>query len=316
MGTSRGGPCSVSTVCCVDLGLVKAWRPGGSRAESASACRHISYREGRQVMGTVRYMSLHSHLRLELSRRDDLESIAYVLVYLANGSLPWQQHQKQQQQGHAAPDVGHPALGDRDRNRNNNSRHDEEIARYENQKRIGQLKREISSAELCRRLPPQLTLFLDVVRALEFDEEPPYALLFVRLIASLLFLSLHFTSLQLNSTRTFYTLFCNYLCAQDLLLSAYSAQFGGHVAHVVPATGAAEDVEPADERQKKKQKKNKGQKRRQEIESYVAPDWRYDWVLYLRADEQFQEIQQKARELLQEQQPMNGGQTDGELPQM
>ena len=286
MGASRGGPCSVSTVCCVDLGLVKRWRLGGSRAESASACRHIDYREGKALMGTARYASIHSHLGLELSRRDDLESIAYVLVYLANGRLPWQ-----------GADLGDQKHNLDDKNKN-------KYKKYERYQRIGLVKRATSSVQLCSRLPQQLALFLDVVRTLDFAEEPPYALLFVCLISSLLFL--HFNSNLLHSIR-------DYLCAQDLLLSAYSAQFGGHITRVVPAAGA--DVAPAGEQRKKKTH----QRRRQAIESYVAPDWRYDWVLYLQNDEQFQDIQQQARKLLAleqqkgQQQPMTVGQSRGEL---
>ncbi|KAK6100636.1 hypothetical protein QQG55_1475 [Brugia pahangi] len=39
--------------------------------------------------GTTRYGSLNVHLRLDLSRRDDLESWIYLLVDITRGSLPW-----------------------------------------------------------------------------------------------------------------------------------------------------------------------------------------------------------------------------------
>jgi casein kinase 1 len=69
-------------VYIIDLGLSKRFEDDNHK--------HVAYRENRKLIGTPRYTSINTHLGVEQTRRDDLESIAYMLFYFLRGKLPWQ----------------------------------------------------------------------------------------------------------------------------------------------------------------------------------------------------------------------------------
>ncbi|XP_034900031.1 casein kinase 1-like protein HD16 isoform X2 [Populus alba] len=118
----------------VDLGLATRWR-------DSSTGLHVEYDQKPDVFrGTVRYASVHGHLGRTGSRRDDLESLAYTLIFLLRGRLPWQ--------GYQGENKGFV---------------------------VCKKKMATTSEALCCFCPQPFKQLIEYVVNLKFDEEPNYA---------------------------------------------------------------------------------------------------------------------------------------------
>ncbi|KAI5981066.1 kinase-like domain-containing protein [Pisolithus marmoratus] len=73
---------SKDTVFHIDFGIAKQYQHPSSHI-------HVPMEKTGRLVGTPAFVSLNSHLGLELSWRDDLEALAYTLLFLYNGTLPW-----------------------------------------------------------------------------------------------------------------------------------------------------------------------------------------------------------------------------------
>jgi serine/threonine protein kinase len=70
------------TLFLIDFGLCKSYMSNGN---------HIKIKKTNGIIGSLTYASLNSHENTELSRRDDLESLGYMLTYFSLGTLPWRE---------------------------------------------------------------------------------------------------------------------------------------------------------------------------------------------------------------------------------
>lgn len=122
-------------VFLIGFGLARLFRDPATR-------RHTAQIHESGIIGSVRYSSINCHLGLTPSRRDDLESLVYVIVYLTRGSLPWQGITAQSGQIH----------------------HDEVL----------RVKQATTVEALCEGLPQPFVEFVEQIRSLGFRDKPDY----------------------------------------------------------------------------------------------------------------------------------------------
>ena len=130
MGVSEDESC----IHVIDFGLANRYRLSSPQS-------HIPYTRYTTFTGTTRFLSVNGHQGVEQSRRDDLESLAYVLIYFLRGSLPWQGLEVKSSKGGYA--------------------------------RI--MKKKVATTDvLCAGLPSAFAVFLHYARNLAFDATPDY----------------------------------------------------------------------------------------------------------------------------------------------
>ncbi|KAL9242991.1 hypothetical protein vseg_016935 [Gypsophila vaccaria] len=133
MGLGR----KANQVYIIDFGLAKRYKD--------QTHKHIPYRENKSLTGTARYASVNTHLGIEQSRRDDLESVGYVLMYFLRGSLPWQ-----------------------------GIKANTKKQKYD---KISEKKTTTTIEVLCKSYPSEFVSYFHYCRSLRFEDKPDYSYL-------------------------------------------------------------------------------------------------------------------------------------------
>ena len=125
-------------VYLIDFGLAKKYR-------SIKTLIQYPLIKKKQLTGTARYASINALKGYEHSRRDDLESVGYILIYFLKGKLPWQNIKA--------------------------------TTKEDKYQKILEKKMEISSKELYKGYPNELAEFLEYTKNIEYNERPNYDML-------------------------------------------------------------------------------------------------------------------------------------------
>lgn len=123
----------------IDFGLCMKYR-------SSSTKEHIPLKTGKSLTGTVRYASINAHKGYQQSRRDDLESLGYILIYFLKSKLPWQGLKAKKME--------------------------------DKLQLILDKKVKLSIQDLCSNIPQEFAIYLEYCRNLKYSQEPDYDFLF------------------------------------------------------------------------------------------------------------------------------------------
>ena len=126
-----------SIIYIIDFGISKQYR-------SSRTGKHIRFSLTGKMFGTVRYVSYNASRGVEQSRRDDLESIGYMLICLFKGNLPWKGIKLKEDNA------------------------------YKKYIEMLYLKKNIPPESLCCGLPSEFVDYVKYCKGLAFEQDPDY----------------------------------------------------------------------------------------------------------------------------------------------
>ena len=123
-----------SLIYIIDFGLAKKYR--------SQRGNHVRFSVSKNITGTPRFCSANAMRGGEQSRRDDLESFCYVIIYFFKGCLPWQGLKV--------------------------------ASRYERFELIAKMKKTTKVEKLCEGLPEEIIILCKYIKKLSFVDNPNY----------------------------------------------------------------------------------------------------------------------------------------------
>lgn len=118
----------------IDFGLAKKYK--------SDRGKHINFTTCKKIIGTPRFCSINAMAGKMQSRRDDLESFMYLILYFFKGNLPWQGLKIESRE-----------------------------KRFEI---IAKMKKNINFKNICQGLPEEIYILCQYIKKLSFKENPKY----------------------------------------------------------------------------------------------------------------------------------------------
>ena len=122
-----------SLIYIIDFANSKKYR-------SSRTGKHVKFNLNQKIVGDYSFISINSMRGGEQSRKDDLESFGYMIIYLLKGFLPWKEFEN----------------------------------KTDKLKKIYELKKKISLERLCQHIPNEIKIYMEYCRSLSFEQKPKY----------------------------------------------------------------------------------------------------------------------------------------------
>ena len=121
----------------IDFGLSRKYR-------SSRTGKHIQYKNIKLCYGSLLYLSINGNGGYEQSRRDDLESLGYMLIFLSTGYVPWLHL------------------------------HNRKYIEVKKYMLAYKIKKKITTETLCKGLPEEMIKYINYCKGLHFEQDPDY----------------------------------------------------------------------------------------------------------------------------------------------